>query len=97
MNFAEAPNFFGSKPDFSMSSRREVYLLDLPSSSGTAGVATRPDLVVKRLDCGTAGGRLPHGHPSMNGAASDFDPISDLDVTAFFDDGGCELEDDLGM
>lgn len=54
---------------------REVYLLDLPSSSGTAGVATRPDLVVKRLDCGTAGGWLPHGHPSMNGAASDFDPI----------------------
>ena len=81
MNFAEALIFFGQQnPHFSMSSRREVYLLDLPSSSGTAGVATRPDLVVKRLDCGTAGGRLPHGHPSMNGAASDFDPISDLDV-----------------
>ena len=62
--------------------RREVYLLDLPSSSGTADsrAATRPDLVVKRLDCGTAQGRLPHGHPSMNGAASDFDPMSDLET-----------------
>eukprot|EP00438_Fugacium_kawagutii_P024279 Skav232545 [mRNA] locus=scaffold7124:6438:9165:+ [translate_table: standard] len=55
---------------------REVYLLDLPTSAnGTA--ATRADLSVQRLDCGTAAGRLPRGHPSMNGAASDFDPISD--------------------
>jgi len=55
---------------------REVYQLDLPNTSNVGeGILTRPDLLVKRLDCGTAEGRLPHGHPSMNGAASDFDPI----------------------
>lgn len=57
--------------------RREVYLLDLPTSSANGSFATRADLSVQRLDCGTAAGRLPRGHPSMNGAASDFDPISD--------------------
>lgn len=63
-------------PTFASVLRREVYQLDLPNTSNVGeGILTRPDLLVKRLDCGTAEGRLPHGHPSMNGAASDFDPI----------------------
>ncbi|CAE8644284.1 unnamed protein product [Polarella glacialis] len=64
----------------------DVYLLDLPDmSTSAAAPATCPDLRATRLDCGTAGGRLPHGHPCMNGAASDFDPIR---KTAFFFGGG---------
>ena len=38
-----------------------------------------------KVDCGTAGDALPHGHPSLNGAASDFDPIR---RAAFFFGGG---------
>ena len=55
------------------------------TAGGSAG-ATRPELRVKRLDCGSAGGRLPHGHPSLNGAASDFDPIRDLGWAVLVDD-----------
>lgn len=60
----------------------EVYSLELPGSS--ADVHPR-SVRATRLDCGTAGGLLPHGHPSMNGAASDFDPIR---RAAFFFGGG---------
>ncbi|CAE7241220.1 gefF [Symbiodinium microadriaticum] len=69
---------------------REVYQLDLPNASGHGSRLTRPDLLVRRLDCGTAGGKLPHGHPSMNGAASDFDPHR---KTIFFFGGGAPHSD----
>ena len=69
---------------------RDVYLLDLPNLSGQGGQLTRPDLLARRLDCGTAQGQLPHGHPSMNGAASDFDPHR---KTVFFFGGGAPHSD----
>ena len=69
---------------------REVYLLELPDVSGRGNRPTRPDLLVQKLDCGTAQGRLPHGHPSMNGVAADFDPHR---RTIFFFGGGAPHAD----
>eukprot|EP00930_Biecheleria_cincta_P059530 TRINITY_DN45240_c0_g1_i1.p1 TRINITY_DN45240_c0_g1~~TRINITY_DN45240_c0_g1_i1.p1 ORF type:complete len:631 (-),score=82.80 TRINITY_DN45240_c0_g1_i1:84-1976(-) len=70
---------------------REVYLLELPSISDAAHSSfTRPDLSATRLDCGTADSRLPWGHPSMNGAASDFDPVRKV---AYFFGGGAPHSD----
>ncbi|CAK9106546.1 unnamed protein product [Durusdinium trenchii] len=64
---------------------REIYLMDLPDISDSHATLTRPDLSVKKLDCGTANGRLPHGHPSVNGCACDFDALRS---TIFFFGGG---------
>ena len=69
---------------------RQVCLLDLPHVRGHRDQLTRPQLVVRRLDCGTTEARLPHGHPSMNGAASDFDPTR---KTVFFFGGGAPHSD----
>eukprot|EP00913_Durusdinium_trenchii_P004283 g3971.t1 len=59
--------------------------MDLPDISDSHATLTRPDLSVKKLDCGTANGRLPHGHPSVNGCACDFDALRS---TIFFFGGG---------
>jgi len=56
-----------------------------PSRQTRANYGGGAGLHATRLDCGTADGRLPNGHPSLNGAASDFDPIR---RTAFFFGGG---------
>jgi len=70
---------------------REVYMLDLPDTScGSEDGDPCAELRAMRLDCGTAGGRLPNGHPSMNGAASDFDPVR---KTAYFFGGGAPHSD----
>ncbi|CAJ1397523.1 unnamed protein product [Effrenium voratum] len=69
---------------------RELYVLDLPNISVHGDGITHPDLSVRKLDCGIAGGMLPHGHPSMNGAACDFDPVR---RTVYFFGGGAPHSD----
>eukprot|EP00928_Gymnodinium_smaydae_P076934 TRINITY_DN6003_c0_g1_i1.p1 TRINITY_DN6003_c0_g1~~TRINITY_DN6003_c0_g1_i1.p1 ORF type:complete len:642 (-),score=45.29 TRINITY_DN6003_c0_g1_i1:136-2061(-) len=81
----------GYSPDMlggaNMVSLNEVYLVDVlrdvlehsvrNASAHETDASQQIGSVVRamRLNCGTADGRLPNGHPSMNGCASDFDPI----------------------